>query len=161
MPSPWKVSPSPSFSARISSVNCRSMDDSSQEKNEAIKKAWILNDLCPIERRAEHRGVRVLAAQAAADAAVDDGGDRVAAQRVGVVLHGERGAARKPDAGVVAGTGVLVDAVLDAHVPFTFLQLVGNDRAQLALPFELALALGDDDLEPLVVGAHRFLEHLG
>src|SRR3954471_18186030 len=115
MPSPWKVSPSPSFSARISSVNCRSTERGSQEKNKTIEKIRILNDLRPVKGGAQHRGVRVLAAQAAADAAVDHGRDRVPAQGIGVVLDGERRAAREPDTRVVAGAGVLVDAVFHSH----------------------------------------------
>src|SRR4029077_11019193 len=106
MPSPWKVSPSPSFSARISSVNCRS----TEPRDELVPPGGVLNDFGPVKRGAEHGGVRVPAAQAAADAAVDHGGDRVAAQRVGVVLHGQRRAAREPDAGMVAGAGVFIDA---------------------------------------------------
>src|SRR3954464_7807110 len=112
MPSPWKVSPSPSFSARISSVNCRSTEPGSQEKNKTVEKIWILNDLRPVKRGAQHRGMRVFAAQAAADAAVDHRRYGIAAQGIGVVLDRERRAAREPDAGMVAGTGVLVDAVL-------------------------------------------------
>ena len=76
----------------------------------------VLDDFGAIEGRAEHRGVRVLAAQAAADAAVDHRRHRIGAQRIGVVLDGERRAAGEADARVVAGAGVLVDAVLHAHV---------------------------------------------
>src|SRR5262245_26265092 len=122
MPSPWKVSPSPSFSARISSVNCRS----TQPRYESVPPAGVLDDFRPVKRRAQHRGVRVLAAQAAADAAVDHRGDRVAAQGIRVVLDGEGRTAREPDAGVVAGAGVFVDAVLHADVPFTLLHLLCN-----------------------------------
>src|SRR5262245_64716747 len=118
MPSPWKVSPSPSFRARISSVNCRS----TEPRYESIPPAGVLDHLCAVERGAEHGGMRVLAAQAAADAAVDHRRDRVATQRVRVVLDRERRAAREPDARVVAGAGVLVDAVFHADGSFSFLQ---------------------------------------
>src|SRR6478735_4571877 len=158
MPSPWKVSPSPSFSARISSVNWRSMEHASQEKNHTIEKAGILDNLGPVERGAKDRRMRVLAAQAAADAAVDDGRDRVASQRIGVVLHGERRAARQADARVVAGARVFVHAVFHAYGSLSFGKVFCDDRPQFALALELALALGDDDLEALVLGAHRLLE---
>src|SRR5689334_4611306 len=98
MPSPWKVSPAPSLRDFISSVNWRSTDP----RKQFVPPGRVLNDFGAVEGRAQHRGVRVLAAQAAADAAVDHGGDRVAAQRVGVVLDGERRAAREADARVVA-----------------------------------------------------------
>src|SRR5258705_12643709 len=50
-----------------------------------------------------------LAAQAAAVAALDHGRCRVAAQRVGIGLDRERGAAGEPDAGMVAGADLVVD----------------------------------------------------
>src|SRR3989338_1208940 len=116
MPSPWKVSPSPRCSDSISLVNCRSTD----LEKELVPPGGVLDDFCAVERRAQHRGVRVLAAQAAADAAVDHRGDRVAAQRVGIVLDGERRAARKPDAGVISRAGVFIDAVLDPDGSLSF-----------------------------------------
>src|SRR5262249_54781610 len=103
---------------------------------------------------------RVLAAQAAAHAAFDHGGDRIAAQRIRVVLHRERRATREPDARVIARAGVLVDPVFDADISFALGEFFGNDGPQLPLPFELALALGDDNLQALVVGRHRLLERL-
>ena len=42
----------------------------------------IADHLGAVERRAQHRGMRDLAAQAAADAAVDHRGHRIAAQRI-------------------------------------------------------------------------------
>src|SRR5260221_1301507 len=119
MPSPWKVSPSPSFSDFISSVNCRSTEKLSHLEKQNIKDVWILYDFRSVERGAKNRGVGVLAAQAAAHAALDYGGHRVAAQGIGVVLEGERRAAREPDAGVVSGAGVLVDSAFDSHHSFT------------------------------------------
>src|SRR5437773_10366 len=154
MPSPWKVSPSPRRSDSISLVNCRSTDF----VKEFVPPGGVLNDFGAVERRAEHRRVRVLAAKAAADAAVDHRRHRVAAQRVGVVLDGEGRAAGEADAGVIAGAGVLVDAVFDADVPLAFRQFLGYLRTELALPFQLALALGNDDLESLVIRGHRLLE---
>src|SRR5438067_6993163 len=120
MPSPWKVAPSPRRSDSISLVNCRS----TEPRNQFVPPRGVLNDFRSIERRAEHRGVRVLAAQAAADAAVDHGGYRIGAQRIGIVFDGQRRTARQADARMVAGAGVLVDAVLDAHVALALLQLL-------------------------------------
>src|SRR5262249_52226554 len=159
-PSPWKVSPSPSFSAWISSVNCRSTDEASYFEKKFLEKTGVLHDLGAIKRRAKHRGVRVLAAQPAADAAVDHRRDRVAAQWVGVVLDGQRRATGEPDAGMVAGAGVLVDAVLHSHDPFSGREPFCIYGSKLALALELALALGHDDLQALMVGGHRFLERL-
>src|ERR1700704_3393419 len=119
MPSPWKTSPSPSRSDSTSLVNCLSTEETSRFENQRIKKTGVLYHFRPVEGRAKHRGVGVLAAQAAAHAAFDHGRHRVAPQGIGVVLEGERGAAREPDAGMVTGAGVLIDAVLDAHDPFT------------------------------------------
>src|SRR5262245_45009984 len=65
----------------------------------------------PIERRAEHGRMSHLAAEAAAYAAIDDGGDRVQAQRVGIGRDGEGWAAGKPDTGVIAGAGIRIDTV--------------------------------------------------
>src|ERR1041384_2778837 len=149
MPSPWKVSPSPSFSARISSVNCRSMPEVSHEENEAVPGVRVLHDFGRVERRTEPRGMRVFAAQAAADAAVDHGGHRVAAQGIGVVLDGERRAAREPDARVVAGAGVLVDAIPYSHHSLSRRELFRIDRPELALPLELALAPAEMTFQPL------------
>src|SRR5574339_132165 len=156
MPSPWKVSPSPSLSDSISLVNWRSMET----RNELVPPRGVLNDFGAIEGGAEHRGVRVLAAQSATDAAVDHRRHRVAAQRIGVVLDGQRRAARQADARVVAGAGVFVHAVLHSYGSLSFSQILGDDGPELALPLELALALGDDHLETLVVGLHRLLERL-
>src|SRR2546427_7307833 len=104
MPSPWKVSPSPRRSDSISLVNCRSTDF----MKELVPPSGVLDHFGAVERRTEHRGVRILAAKAAADAAVDHRRHRIAAQRVWIVLDGERRAAREADARVVASAGVLV-----------------------------------------------------
>src|SRR3954469_24178378 len=141
MPSPWKVSPSPSFSARISSVNCRS----THPRNKFVPPGGVLDHLGPIEGRAQHGGVGVLAAQAAADAAVYDRGDRVAAQRIRVVLDGEGGAARQADARVIAGARVFVHAVFHADGSLSLGKIFCDNRPQLTLAFELAFTFRDDD----------------
>src|SRR6185312_2543422 len=76
-----------------------------------VTRAGVAHDLGLVEGRAQHGGVRDLAAQAAADAALIDVRHGVAAQRIGVRLHRQRRAARKPDAGMVAGADRVVDAV--------------------------------------------------
>src|ERR1700674_238426 len=100
MPSPWKICPSPSRSGSTSLVNCLSTEETSHFENQRIEKAGVLYDFRPVEGGAEHGGMRVLAAQAAAHAAVDHRRHRIAPQGIGVVLDGERRAAREPDAGV-------------------------------------------------------------
>src|SRR4051812_1394326 len=59
----------------------------------AVPARRVGNDLRLVERRTQHGGMGNLAAQAAADAAVDHGGDRIGAQRVGVRLDRQRRAA--------------------------------------------------------------------
>src|SRR5207249_4657042 len=134
---------------------------STEPRDQLVPPRRVLDDFGAIERWAEHRGVRVLAAQAAADAAVDDRRHRIGTQRIRVVLDRERRAAGEANAGVIARAGVLVHAVLDAHVARALLQLFRHLWAELALPLQLALALGDDDLQPLVVRGHRFFQRLG
>src|ERR671925_250418 len=108
MPSPLKVSPSPRRSDSISLVNCRSTEKLSYAGHELVPAGRVLDDFRSVKGRAEHRGVRVLAAKAAADAAVDHCGHRVAAQRIRIVLDGERGAAGQPYARVVPSAGVFI-----------------------------------------------------
>src|SRR6185503_4416944 len=110
--------------------------------------ARILDQLGTVERRAEHGRVRDLAAQSAADAAFDHARDRIGAQRIGARLHGERRTAGEADAGVVAGTDLVVDAELGAHDARAGLQLYGILGAHAALARELTLAIRDDDLQP-------------
>src|SRR5690242_14704630 len=98
--------------------------------------------------------MRVFTAEPAAHAAVDDGRDRIGAQRIRVVLHREGRAAGEPDAGVIARAGVFVDAVLHAHMALAFREPLRYFRLEAALPLELALALGDDHLESAVIGLH-------
>src|SRR6185369_1723747 len=102
--------------------------------------------------------MRILAAQPAADAAVEHGGDRVDLERVAAVLDRERRAAREPDARVVARARVLVDAVLDAHAALALALELRAPRLHAPLTLELALAFGDDDLEAGEVGRERLLE---
>src|SRR3954470_21269765 len=76
---------------------------------QAVPAARVGDDLRLVEGRAQHRGVRDLAAQAAADAGVEHSRDWVGTQRVGVGLDRQRRTAGEADAGVVAGAGVRVD----------------------------------------------------
>ena len=127
---------------------------------QALVPLGVLHHLGAVEARAQGGRMGVLAAQAAADAAVDHDGHRVHLQRIGVVLDGEGGAARQADAGVVAIADVLVDAVLHAHHALALLQQAGDPGLDAALPLELALALGDDDLQAVEVAGEGFLQRL-
>ena len=120
----------------------------------------IPDDLRPIERGAQHGRMRDLAAQPAADAALDHGGDRIAAQRIRIGLDGERRTARKPDAGVVAGAQRIVDAVARPHHALAAREPAGILRAHTPLPRQLAFAVRDDHLEAVLGAAHRLLEGL-
>src|SRR5262245_30609061 len=108
----------------------------------------IADDIGAVERRAQHRGMGDLAAQPAADAALDHGCDRIGAQRIGTGLDGERGAAGEPDAGMVASADLLVDAEARLYHPLAALELPGVLGAHAALARQLAFAVGDDHLEP-------------
>src|SRR5258708_19720949 len=119
MPSPRKVSPAPSFSDFISSVNCRSTDEPSYVEKKLVQEVRILHDLCSVERRTEHRGVRVLAAQAAPHAAFDHGRDRIAAQRIGIVLTCDRPPPRTPDAPISPPPGILPPPPLPPPPPLS------------------------------------------
>src|SRR5690606_31484139 len=106
---------------------------------EAVPARRVADDLGAPERRAQHRCVRDLAAQAAAHAVVGDVRDRVDLQRVGRRPDGEGGAARQADARVIAGAGVLVDAEAGAHDALALLQHPRAQRLEATLPLELAL----------------------
>src|SRR4051812_34752086 len=160
MPSPWNTSPSPRRSDWISLVNWISTQHALESGNHPVHEARVLHHLGAVEGGAQDRGVRVLAAQPAADAAVDHRRDRVAAQWIGVVLDRQRRAARQADARVVAGARVLVDAVLDAHHARAGGDFLRDHGPELALLLQLALAFGDDDLQALVVRIHRLLQRL-
>ena len=84
--------------------------------------------------------------------------DRVLAERVRVGLDGERGAARKPDAGVVAGAGVRVDAEPGADHPVAGIERLAHQWPQSALLGDLALRLGDDHLQPLLGRGQRLVQ---
>ncbi len=59
---------------------------------------------------------------------------------------------------MVPRTGVLVDAIFDAHHALACAALRRAPRPDPALPFQLALAFGDDDLESGEVRGERFVE---
>src|SRR3984885_5007551 len=91
-------------------------DDALAQSGEPpVPAAGIEDDLGAIERRAEHRGLRDLAAIAAADASVVHGGDRIVLERVVGVLQRQRRATREADASVVSRAYRLVDAEALLH----------------------------------------------
>src|ERR1019366_7176891 len=94
-----------------------------QAREPAVPTARIADDARLVERRAQHRRMRHLAADAAADAGVEHRRYRVAAQRIGVGLDRKRRAAREANARMVARAGVSIDAEALAHDA-----LAGRDR---------------------------------
>src|ERR1019366_8272775 len=96
-----------------------------QTEQRAVTPIGVANDLGAIKRRAQHGGMRHLAAQPAADAGIDDGRHRIAAQRIGRRLHRQRRAARQTNAGMVAGADFVVDAVARARDALAALELAG------------------------------------
>src|SRR5690606_41835252 len=127
----------------------------------AIEAVRVADDLDALEARAQGRGMRVLAAQPAADALLRiDPGHGIGAQRVARVPHAQRRAAGQADAGMVAGADVLVHAVAHAQHPLACREPARLLRTNAALALQLALALGDDHLEPRLVGRQRLGERL-
>src|SRR5690606_34938010 len=114
--------------------------------------ARVADDLCSPERWTQRGGMRHFAAQPAAHAVVGDVRHRIALERVGGGLYGERRAAGQPDAGVIAGAGVFIDPETGAHHPFAFPEQLRAHRLDAALTLELAFAFGNDDLEPVEIG---------
>ena len=100
------------------------------------------------------------AAQPAADAAFDHGRHRIGAQRIGIGLDGQRRTSGQPDAGMIAGANVVVDAVARFHHALAALELLGIFGAHAALAHQHAFAVGDDHLEPALGGAHRLLQRV-
>src|SRR6266545_4644457 len=101
-----------------------------------------------VEGRAEDGRVRDLAAEPAADARLVHVRHRVVAQGVAAVLEREGRAAVQTHAGLVprADIGVHAEA-WRLHAPAR-LEPGGRLRLDAPLALELALAAGDDDLEP-------------
>src|SRR6266567_4549341 len=88
---------------------------------ESIPPRWVVNQLCTVERRAEHRSVRHFAADPAPDTTVVDMGHRVRAQRIGIVLHRQRRTARETNTRVVPSTRIRIDPETLAHDALTVL----------------------------------------
>src|SRR5262249_55417673 len=82
------------------------------------------------------------------------------AQRVRIVLHGQRRATRQADAGMIAGAGIGVDPETLRYDPLTVSNRLPKQRAHAALAVELALALGHYDFGTAVAGAERLAQHL-
>src|SRR6266516_1760557 len=90
--------------------------------------------------------MRDLAAEAAADAGVDDLRDRLDAQWIGVRRNRQRRAARETDAGMIACAGVGIDAETFAHHAVAVLDGLVYQRADAALLVQHAFGLRHDDL---------------
>src|SRR5205807_1916173 len=105
-----------------------------------------------------HRGVRDLAAHAAADARVVHVRDRILAERVGTLAQRQRRAAVEPHARVIAGADLGVYAEAWLHHRLARRRARAVQWAQPALALELALAPGDHDLEPLHARRQRLPE---
>ena len=127
---------------------------------EPVPRRGIGDDRGAVERGAKHGRVRHLPAQSAADAGIDHLGHRLAAQRVGIGRERERGASRQPNAGMIAGAGIGIDAEALAHHALAALQALAHQRPHAPLLVEHAFRLGDDDLRPLDRGSERLLERV-
>src|SRR5271166_647102 len=89
----------------------QSADDSLAPSRESpVPAGGVEDDLGAVERGAEDCGLRDLAAIAATDAGVVDGGDRIVFERIVCVLERQRRAAGKAHASMVAGADLFIDA---------------------------------------------------
>src|SRR5439155_946980 len=104
--------------------------------------------------------MRNLAAQSAADAGIDHLRHRLAPQRIGIGRERERWTPREPDAGVVAGAGIGIDAEALAHDALAALQALAHQRPHAPLFIEHAFGLSDDDFWTLDRGGERLFEHI-
>src|SRR5882762_4091998 len=94
--------------------------------------------------------MRDFAADAATDAAVVDVRHRIAPQRIGIGLDRERGTAGEPNARMVAGTYVGIDAETLAHHPLALLDHLPKNGRHAPGSIQLTLAFRDDYLGSLV-----------
>ena len=144
------------------------LKETDQERVEGLANALqpgrVGYNLGAVEGRAENRGMADLAAQAAADTAIIDMRHRVGPQGIGARLHRQGRTAGQPDAAMISGAGIRIDAE-----PFMNDALAGLDRfADLGplapLLVQHAFGLGDDDFGTWRGGCQRFLQglaHLG
>src|SRR5829696_8133985 len=88
--------------------------------------------------------MRHFPADATAHAAVIDMRDCIATQAIIAGLECERRATRQPNAGMVAGAKVVIDAKTLAHDALAFLRLLLEKRRDAALPRKLTFAFGHD-----------------
>src|SRR5690606_8380575 len=124
----------------------------------AVAAVGVFDDARLVERRAQHRGVRGLAAQAAANAAVEHRRHRVGAQRIRIRPDRQRRAARQPDARMIAGAGVGVDAEALANDALASGDRLAHQRTLAPLAVQHALGLRDQHLRPLLRRGQRLLQ---
>src|SRR5205823_8510369 len=84
----------------------------------------------------------------------------LAPQRIGIGRERERWTAREPDAGVVAGAGVGIDAEALAHDAPALLQALAHQRPHAPFFIEHAFGLSDDDFWALDRGGERLFERI-
>src|SRR6478735_3720620 len=81
----------------------------------SFERGGVGNDVGAVEGGTQYGRVRDLAAMAATDASVVDRGNRIVLQGIGCGFHRQRRAAGQANTGMVAGTGVFIDAKTLAH----------------------------------------------
>src|SRR5258708_9603774 len=94
--------------------------------------------------------MRDFAADAATDTAVVDVRHRIAPQRIGIGLDRERGTAGEPNARMISGAYVGIDAETLAHHPLALLDHLPKNGRHAPGSIQLALAFRDDHLGSLV-----------
>src|SRR5688572_26973905 len=131
-----------------------------EARDRALPAPRIVDDAHLVEGRAEHGGMRHLAAEAAAHAALVHARDRILAQGVPALPEGERRTAVEAHAGLVAGADVRVHAEARSLDARPRLELGGDLWLHATLALELALGAGDDDLEPAGRRGHGLSDRL-
>src|SRR5262249_49141061 len=91
-------------------------------------------------------------------ATFDHCGNGIAPQRIGIWFHRQRWTARQPDAGMVAGAQLIVDAKTRFHHPLAALEFVGIFHADAPLPRQHALTIGNDHFESAFRAADSFFQ---
>ena len=151
-------------SSRCASRRCAAAQPISRARSlrqPALPPARIVHHVGAVEGRAQHGGVRDLAAIAAADAGLSIAATGSSRSGSSGSLHRQRRAAGQADAGVVAGADVLIDA--EARLRRTRsprLTAAAKQRLLAALPVEHAFGRRDDDLRPLRLRGQRLAQRV-
>jgi hypothetical protein len=106
-----------------------------QTRKQAFGQLGILNNFGAVERRTQRSGMGVFAAQSATNTTLYHGGYWVYLQGIGIVFERQGGAARQPDASMIAIAHIFVDAIFDAQSALASGLQLSQPRLDAPLPF--------------------------